>query len=88
MCGVCDLQSTQDGVNTCVVSSCRFGGAASFFVGDVVVRLQDTSRTRLQVIGPSVRDMRVAQVFDSRSLLPGSLEEECDLRAPQSSPVR
>ena len=37
---------------------------------------------------PFVRDVRVAQVFDPRSLLPGSLGEECDLQEPESSPIK
>ena len=73
------FQSTQDGVDACVLSSITFGGAASFsvfelgdqerstqralaeasprsvaksflHVGDVIVRRQDTSRTRVQVV--------------------------------------
>ena len=51
-------------------------------VGDVVVRGHDTSRTRVEVIEPLVGDMRVAQVFDSRNLLPSSFGEEC-----ASSPI-
>ena len=45
--------------------------AKSFLhVGDVVVRRQDTLRTRLHVVEPLVGDMRVAQVVYSRHLLP------------------
>ena len=85
---VCGFQPTQDGVKTCVVSSCGFGSVASLsvfqlwvqkgttqsvlaktyprsvaksflHVGDVVVRRQDTSRTRIQVVEPFVAHMRV-----------------------------
>ena len=42
-------------------------------VGDVVTRRQDTSRTRVQVVGTFVGDLRLAQVLDSCHLLPGSL---------------
>ena len=45
--------------------------AESFLhVGDVVVRRQDTSRTCVSLVEPLVGDMRVAQVFDFRHLLP------------------
>ena len=47
-----------------------------FSAGDVVVRRQDTARTRVQVMEPLVGDARVAQVFDSRNLLPSSFGEE------------
>ena len=57
-------------------------------VGDVVVRRQDTSRTCVEVVEPFVGDMRVAQVFDPRNLLPGSFGEECVLQAPESSPIK
>ena len=53
----------------------------------VVVRRQDTSRTRVQVIKPLVGDKRVAQVFDPRNLLPGSFGEECVLQTPQSCQI-
>ena len=52
--------------------------------GDVVVRRQDTSRTRVQVREPLLGDVRVAQVFDSRNLLPSSSGEECVLQTPES----
>ena len=45
--------------------------AKSFLhVGDVVVRRQDTSRKRVQVVEPHVRDVRVTRVLDPRHLLP------------------
>ena len=56
-------------------------------VGGVIVRRQDTSRTCVEVVEPFVGDLRVAQVFDPRNLLPGSFGEECVLQAPESSPV-
>ena len=45
--------------------------------GNVVVRRQDTSRARVQVVEPCVGDLRVAQVFDSCHLLPATFGEEC-----------
>ena len=46
--------------------------AGSFVhVGNVIVRRQDTSRARVQVVEPLVGDLRVAQDFDSCHLLPG-----------------
>ena len=57
-------------------------------VGDVIVRRQVTSRTRVWVVELLVGDMRVAQVFDPRHLLPRTLGEECVLQAPESSPLR
>ena len=60
--------------------------AESFFVGNVVVRRQDTSRARVQV-EPLVWDLRVAQVFDSCHLLPGPFGEECVLQTAESSPI-
>ena len=55
--------------------------AKSFLhVGDVVVRRQDTSRTWVHLVEPFVGDMRVAQVFDPRTLLPSSFGEECALQ--------
>ena len=63
--------------------------AKSFlYVGDEIVRCQHTSRTRVLVVQPFVRDMRVTQVFDPRHLLPSTLEVECVLQTPQSSSVR
>ena len=54
--------------------ACPLPVANSFLhVGDVVVRRQDTSRTCVQVVEPCVGDMREAQVFAPRNLLPGSL---------------
>ena len=60
--------------------------AESFLhVGDVIVRRQDTSRARVQVVKPLVGDLRVTQVFDSCHLLPGPSGEECVLQTPESS---
>ena len=56
-------------------------------VGNVVVRRQDTSRARVQVVEPLVGDLRVAQVFDSCHLLPSPFGEECVLQTPESSPI-
>ena len=56
-------------------------------VRDAVVRRQDTSRARVQVVEPFVGDLRVAQVFDSRHLLPRPFGEECALQPPESSPI-
>ena len=44
---------------------------AESFLHSAVVRRQDTSRARVQVVKPFVGDLRVAQVFHSRHLLPG-----------------
>ena len=56
-------------------------------VGSVIVRRQDTSRACVQVVEPLVGDLRVAQVFDPRDLLPGPFGEYV-LQTPESSPVR
>ena len=56
-------------------------------VGNVVVRRQDTARARVQVLEPLVRDLRVAQVFNSCHLLPGTCGEECVLQTLESSPI-
>ena len=42
-------------------------------VGDVVTRRQETSRTSVQVVEPSVGDLKMTQVFDSCDLLPSTL---------------
>ena len=52
-------------------------------VGDVVVRRQDTSRERVQVVEPFVGDLRVAQVFNPRNLLPNTFGEDCALQTPE-----
>ena len=51
------------------------------------MRRQDTSRARVQVVEPLVGDLRVAQVFDSCHLLPGTFGEECVLLTPESGPI-
>ena len=57
-------------------------------IGNAVVRRQDTLRARVQVVEPFVGDMRVAQVFDSRHLLPRTFGEElCSIRPPELSPI-
>ena len=72
-------------MNTRVVPLGGFGGAAGFRmfkcgsrkkplnVGNVIVRCQDTSRARVQVVKPIVGDLSVAQVFIPGYLLPGTL---------------
>ena len=72
-----------------LTKACPRSVAKSFLhVGDVVVRRQDTFRTCVQVAELLVGDMRVAQVFDPRNLLPRPLGEECVLQARESIPVR
>ena len=57
-----------------LAKSCLRPVSKSFLhVGDVVVRRQDTSRTRVHVMEPLVGDLRMAQVFDTRNLLPSSI---------------
>ena len=56
-------------------------------IGNVVVRRHDTPRARVQVVEPVVGDLRVAQLFNSRHLLPGTFGEECVLQTPESSPI-
>ena len=70
---VCEFQSAHHSMKACVVSSRSFGGAAV--------------RTRVQVMKPLAGDVRVAQVSDSRNLLPSSFGEECALQTPVSSPI-
>ena len=57
-------------------------------VHDVVEWRKDTPCTRIQVVEPFMRDMRVTQVFDSRHQLPRSCGVKCSLQTPQPSPVR
>ena len=82
----CEFQLAHQSVNACVMSPRSFGGAAGH-VGDVVVRRQDTDRTHVQVIESFVGNVRVAQVLDSRYLLPSSFGEAFALQTPESSPV-
>ena len=75
-------------VYSALTKACPRLVAKSFMhVGDVVVRRQDTARRRVQVIEPLVGEVRVAQVFDSRNLLPSSFGEECVLQTLESSPI-
>ena len=56
-------------------------------VGNVLVRRQDTSRARVQVVEPFVGDLRVAQVLDLCHLLPGPFGEERVLQTPETRPI-
>ena len=59
-------------------------------IGNVIVRRQDTPRARVQVVEPFVGDLRVlrvAQVPDSRRVLPGPVGEECVLHVAESNPI-
>ena len=82
------LEVQEGGAQSALAASCPCLVSKSFFlhVGDVVVRRQNTSRTRVHVIAQLVGDVRVAQVFDSH-ILPSSLGEECALQTPESSPI-
>ena len=51
------------------------------------MRRQDTSRARVQVVEPFVGDLRVAQVFKPRNLLPSTFGEERALQAPETGPI-
>ena len=53
-------------------------------VGDVVVRRQDTSHARVQVVKPLVGDTHILDSFD---LLPGTLGGERVLQTPETSPT-
>ena len=53
-------------------------------VGDVS---RATSGPLPPVVEPFVGDLRVAQVFDPHSLLPGSFAEERVLQAPGTRPI-
>ena len=44
---------------------------SSLRVGDAIVWREHAARSRVPVVEPLARDMRVTQVFDSRHLLPG-----------------
>ena len=48
-------------------------------MGDVVMRRQ--------MVEPVVGDLRVAQVFNPRNLLPSAFGEKCALQTPASSPI-
>ena len=53
--------------------------AESFLnIGNVVMRRQDTSRARVQVVKPLVGDLSVAQVLNPCYLLPSTLGVESD----------
>ena len=80
----------QEGTTQTILTKALPGSVAKSFLhkGDVIVRRQDTSRTRIQVVEPFVGHMRVAQAFDARNLLPRSFREERVLQAPESSPIR
>ena len=56
-------------------------------VGNAVVRRQDTSRARVEVVEPLVGNLRVAQVSDSCHLLPCPFGEERVLQTPESRPI-
>ena len=56
-------------------------------IGDVVVRRQDTSRARVQVVEPLVGDMSVAKVLNPCHLLSSTLGEESVLQTPELSPI-
>ena len=56
-------------------------------VGDVIVRREDTSRTRVQVVEPLVGDLSMAQVLNPGDLLPRALGEERVLQTPETSPI-
>ena len=69
----------QEGTASATLSATHPDSVAESFlhVGDVVVQRQDTPSARVQVIKPLVGDVRVAQIFISRNLLPSSFGEEC-----------
>ena len=53
------------------LTKARAGAVAeSLLRVDVVLRCEDTARTRVQVMKPLVGDMRVAQILNSCHLLP------------------
>ena len=56
-------------------------------VGNVVVRRENTSRARIQVVEPLVGDLSVTQVLNHSYLLPGTPGEERVLQAPETSPI-
>ena len=62
--------------------------AESFLnVGNVVVRCQDTSRTRVQVVKPLVGDLSVAKVLNPGDLRPSSFGVERVPQAPETRPI-
>ena len=79
----------QEGTAASTLSTSHHKSATKSFlnIGDVVVRRQETSRARVQVVEPLVGDRLVAQVFDSCHLLPSSFGEECVLQTPGSRPI-
>ena len=56
-------------------------------VGVAVVRRQDTSRARVQVVWTLVGGLRVAQVLNPCHLLPSTLGVECVLQMHETSPI-
>ena len=68
----CEFQSTQDGVNTCVVSSCGFGGAASLSVFQLWVQ-EGTTQSALTKACPrpvAKSFLHVGDVVVRRQTLP------------------
>ena len=79
----------QKGTATTAVPTSHPDSVAESFldIGDVVVRRQDTSRARVQVVKPLVGDMSVAQVLNPSHLLPSTLGVERVLQTPETRPI-
>ena len=88
--GFCMFQLwVQEGAAASTLAASHPDSVAESFlnVGNVVVRRQDTSRARVQVVQPLMGDLREAQVFHPCHLLPSTLGEECVLQTPETSPI-
>ena len=73
--GFCVFQLwVQEGTATSALATSHPDSVAESFlnVGDVIVRRQDTSRTRVHVVMPLVGGLSVAQVLNPGYLLPGT----------------
>ena len=100
---ICKFHAADHGVNARVMPPREFGVAAGFCVFQLWVQegtaasalsathpdsvAESLLHAHVQVVEPFVGDLRVAQVFDSRHLLPRSFGEECVLQTPESSPI-
>ena len=86
--GVFQLWVQEGTAATALAASHPDSVAESFLnIGNVVVRRQDTSRARVQVLEPLVEDLRVTQVLNPSHLLPSTLGKERVPQTPETGPI-
>ena len=87
--GFCVFQLRVRGGTATTALATHPGSAAESLldISNVVVRRQDTSRARVQVVKPLVGDLSVAQVLNPGLLLPSSLGEERVLQTPETRSI-